>query len=1095
MFAMRICFCFLVVLCGLFPAVGIAQQYQLNASLSANDGAGLSVGSSVTLTLSVTNAGPSGGAGQAAVSIPNVFQFNGETGCNQSSTSVVGGSIEFDWNSIPDTGGQLAPGQSVDCNIQLTLLSMPAGPVTAFASIQPTTFDPSPGSASYQFNITAPPTGTDLFVSASVGPSPVNQGQSTTLHVTAGNAGTLAAPNTFVVIALPAQVQLSTSTCNLSNVSGQQRWLLGTFAAGATATCDLQILAQTSVSRPVSLVAAIFSDLADPNSSDNSSTASLTINAAPQADLAIALSANGSQQTYAANDPVSLTLSVSLVGTGQAPTGVVASFMLPGQDLLNNLKASCGSIGATATSFDWNVAALVGGTPQNCTITGNVVSVAGPIAVSATVSGAQVDPALSNNTASLVLQTYAPPDALIDKPTTKNSTNTALSSNGKAAVFESRETNLVDGNTNPKGQDIFRVENGQIIRENIDATGKQLVGTSSLPAFSANGQAVVFQYSSAIPSASTQSAHAAANPSDALGVMVGGPPAQPKHQLDIGLNGAAPNGTSGGASVSGDGHKAVFCSSASNLVAGDSNNAKDVFLVDPLNPAQPTQRISVDSTGAQLSGDSCEPKISVDGRKVVFTTSAPALYGTAARQVVRKNLDSGKLELISGSATNSAQGANADSSQPTVNVNSSTIAFVSTATNLDNRGAVAAGGQVFASVAGGGSDGQPRTTTRAQPTGGPTPDGPSLNPAVTCDGTTVVFQSSASNLPGAVVGQQGMFVYAPSTSQVKATGNPGPVSNTNPSASCDGAALGFDSNQPQANSNANNTNVFAQATPTLTLDGSFSGQWDDPTQVPSGPGHGLVLDVITDGGGVARTLVMTWFAFQGGQPTWVQGISSAPQTGSGPDAGLLIVNFPQVVIAQGKSFPLGEPARTFQTWGTATLKFGSNKTGAMFWTSTFAGFNSGSMQLSHFASTDLPMADPANAKVRACYAGNWYSPGEVGHGFELNVTTQGSGARTLVADWFAFDPNGKPIWLAGTGAIGSGGTVETTLYLITGAGAQFPPKFDHTKLSFLPAWGTATFTFTDSTHASVAWSSTVAGYGSGQRNLTPVFGLVGRQCD
>jgi hypothetical protein len=255
-----------------------------------------------------------------------------------------------------------------------------------------------------------------------------------------------------------------------------------------------------------------------------------------------------------------------------------------------------------------------------------------------------------------------------------------------------------------------------------------------------------------------------------------------------------------------------------------------------------------------------------------------------------------------------------------------------------------------------------------------------------------------------------------------------------------------------------------------------------------------VLDVITDGAGVARTLVLTWFAFQGGQPTWVQGISSAPQAGTGPDTGLLIVNFPQVVIAQGKSFPLGEPNRTFQNWGTITLKFGSNNTGVMLWTSAFAGFNSGSMQLSHFAYTDLPTADPANAQVRACYAGNWYSPGEVGHGFELNITTQGA-ARILVADWFAFGPDGKPVWLAGTGVIGGGSSVEATLYLISGAGAQFPPLFDHTELNYLPAWGTATFTFTDPLHAHVAWSSAVAGYGSGQRDLQPVFGLVGRQCD
>ncbi len=1086
----------LVLLSALAPALGVALPYQLNASLAANPTSALSVGDAGYVDqLTVTNAGPNSGAGQAAVSIPRCVPVQRRKRMRSIPRRfpLPGAHSSSLGTAFPIPAVQLLVGQSVNCNIQLTLQSIPSSPVSAFATIQMTALDMNPGSASYQFNITSPPSGTDLAIGASVNPSTVTQGQSSTLHLVATNTGSLTAPNTVVVIGVPSQLQLGTATCSLTNVSGQPRWLLGAFAAGATATCDVQVLVNAGSSQPVSLVTAIFSDLTDPDPTNNTSAANLTISSA-QADLAIALTTNGNEQMYAANDPVSVTLSVSLVSTGQAPTAAVASFLLPSEGLLNNLKASCGSIGTSATSFAWNVANLVKGTPQNCTITGNVASVAAPIAISASVTGAQSDPNLSNNTANLVLQTYAPPAALIEVPTTKNSTNTALSVDGKTAVFESQQTDLVGNNINPNGQDIFRVVNGQIIRENIDSAGKQLIGTSSLPALSANGHAVAFQYSTSIPSASPQSAHAPNSAGDQLGILIGGASSQPKHQLDIGLNGAAPNGTSGAVSISSDGHAAVFCSSASNLVIGDTNNARDVFLVDPLNATQPTQRISLDSNGTQLSGDSCEPKISADGHKVVFTTSAPTLFGNATRQVVRKNLDSGKLELISASTSNSAQGGDADSSQPAVSMNSSTIAFVSTSTNLDSRGAVAAGGEVFASVAGNGSDGQPRTMTRAQPTDAPVPNGPSQNPAVTCDGSTVVFQSSASNLPGAAGGQLGIFVYSPNNSQVKATGNPGQVSNANPSASCNGGALGFDSNQPQPNSNTTNTNVYSQGTPTLTLDGSFSGQWDDPTQVPSGPGHGLVLDVITDGSGVPRSLVLTWFAFQGGKATWVQGISSPPQAGTGADAGFLVVNFPQVVIAQGKSFPLGEPARTFQNWGTITLKFASNNTGAMFWTSAFAGFNSGSMQLSHFAYTDLPTSDPAGAKVRACYAGNWYSPGEVGHGFELNITTQGN-SRLLVADWFAFDPSGKPVWLAGTGAIDSSNTVQTTLYLISGTGAQFPPLFDHTKLSFLPAWGAATFTFTDSLHAHVAWSSSVAGYGSGQRDLQPVFGLVGRQCD
>ncbi len=69
-----------------------------------------------------------------------------------------------------------------------------------------------------------------------------------------------------------------------------------------------------------------------------------------------------------------------------------------------------------------------------------------------------------------------------------------------------------------------------------------------------------------------------------------------------------------------DGRYVVFDSYASNLVAGDHNGHRDVFVRDI--PAGITQRISVNADGTELDGDSYDGCISGDGRYVVYSSNA-----------------------------------------------------------------------------------------------------------------------------------------------------------------------------------------------------------------------------------------------------------------------------------------------------------------------------------------------------------------------------------------------------------------------------------------------------------------------------------------
>jgi len=115
--------------------------------------------------------------------------------------------------------------------------------------------------------------------------------------------------------------------------------------------------------------------------------------------------------------------------------------------------------------------------------------------------------------------------------------------------------------------------------------------------------------------------------------------------VSVALDGASGNGSSGAPQVSDDGRYVVFWSGASNLVAGDKNDLRDIFLRDMRTGR--TELVSVNSKGEQAlpsrleafppplgaeassngSGrrGSLQPSLSADGRYVVFDSTAPNL--------------------------------------------------------------------------------------------------------------------------------------------------------------------------------------------------------------------------------------------------------------------------------------------------------------------------------------------------------------------------------------------------------------------------------------------------------------------------------------
>ena len=127
---------------------------------------------------------------------------------------------------------------------------------------------------------------------------------------------------------------------------------------------------------------------------------------------------------------------------------------------------------------------------------------------------------------------------------------------------------------------------------------------------------------------------------------------------------SAPGGANGPSSapvLSADGTRVAFVSSASNLVASDGNGAADIFLTDREGGVT---RVSVAADGGDPDGPSSNPDLSADGRFVVFESSATNLVAgdtNGAPDVFVRDVQTGTTALVStargGGAANGASGS------------------------------------------------------------------------------------------------------------------------------------------------------------------------------------------------------------------------------------------------------------------------------------------------------------------------------------------------------------------------------------------------------------------------------------------------------
>lgn len=152
--------------------------------------------------------------------------------------------------------------------------------------------------------------------------------------------------------------------------------------------------------------------------------------------------------------------------------------------------------------------------------------------------------------------------------------------------------------------------------------------------------------------------------------------------VSVGMSGLPANGNSGtdrGWAISADGRYVAFGSEASNLVTGDTNNTSDAFVRDL--QAGTTQRVSVGAGGAQADGGSGNPSLSADGRYVAFFTVAPNLLtnGQSAGLVLHDR-QTGANEIVD--VNTAGEPADSSGNEPAVSADGRYVIFTSDASNL-----------------------------------------------------------------------------------------------------------------------------------------------------------------------------------------------------------------------------------------------------------------------------------------------------------------------------------------------------------------------------------------------------------------------------
>ena len=250
--------------------------------------------------------------------------------------------------------------------------------------------------------------------------------------------------------------------------------------------------------------------------------------------------------------------------------------------------------------------------------------------------------------------------------------NPSISADGRYVAFQTYASDLIPGVAGANVV-VYDRTTAQLSPVSVAADGTTPESGGFAPSISGNGRYVAFvSYAADLAPGDTNGVGDIYVRDLVAGTTVRASVSDDDHEIA---------GDSRGGEVSDDGRYVAFWSDDSTLVPDDTNAASDIFVRDLL--AGTTRRVSTSTDGVPADGDSIVPDLTADGRYVVFNSSATNLVAgdtNGVDDVFRKDLQTGTTTLVSR-RTDGAQG-NSYSINPNITPNGKFIAYGSDASNL-----------------------------------------------------------------------------------------------------------------------------------------------------------------------------------------------------------------------------------------------------------------------------------------------------------------------------------------------------------------------------------------------------------------------------
>lgn len=365
-----------------------------------------------------------------------------------------------------------------------------------------------------------------------------------------------------------------------------------------------------------------------------------------------------------------------------------------------------------------------------------------------------------------------------------------LSADGRYVAFSSNASNLVPGDTNGV-QDVFRHDRltGETIRLSISSVGEQGDNTSG-----GNNGLGISGDGNLVVFPSLASNLVAGDTNGFRDVFVHNVRDHVTRRVSISSGGEQGNNHSSGnfgIAISEDGVIVAFDSTADNLVENDTNLCVDVFTHNLLSGE--TTRVSTASDGSQGDRRSMYPAISADGCVVAFTSDSKNLVAglpTYNDRVFIHECGSGQTSLVSQSTS----GTVGYGRYPAISSDGRFVTFTSSSIDLVS-GDTNGFSDLFL------RDLQAGITTRVSvsSSGEQATDQSFYNGSLSADGNHITYESWASNLvAGDTNGKRDVFLYDRTTSEttrisLSAAGVQGNDVSSYPAVSADGRFIAFSS--------------------------------------------------------------------------------------------------------------------------------------------------------------------------------------------------------------------------------------------------------------------------------------------------------------